>query len=186
MPVDPASLKILQYPDPLLRRKAAPVTEFNDELRRVADRMIDLMREAEGIGLAAPQVGLSWRLFVVDIPPGEDRSASDTPATATAGPVVYVNPTLAAPHGAAEAAEEGCLSLPDIRGDVLRPPVVTITAQDLSGRTFTQAGAGLLARCWQHEHDHLEGVLIIDRMSQIDRLRNRSAIRQFERQAGIR
>jgi peptide deformylase len=80
-----------------------------------------------------------------------------------------------------EPYEEGCLSLPDIRGDVLRPPTVTITAYDLQGRQFTTQATGLLARCWQHEVDHLDGVLILDRMTQMSRLRNRSAIRDLER-----
>lgn len=186
MPIDPASLRIQHYPAPVLRQKAAPVESITDEVRAVAARMIDLMREADGIGLAAPQVGLSWRLFVADVPPSEHRAADTDPPTATRGPVVYINPVLSAPTGPVEPYEEGCLSLPDIRGTVLRPPVITITALGLDGSTFTQTGAGLLARCWQHEFDHLEGVLIIDRMSQMDRLRNRSAIRDFERSAGLR
>jgi peptide deformylase len=181
MSIDAPSLEIVTYPAPVLRAKAKPVEKVTDEVRLVARRMIELMREAEGIGLAAPQVGLSWRLFVVDVPPTEDRSAEAIPPTATAGPQFYINPKFSKPEGSPIPWEEGCLSLPDIRGDVLRPPVITISALDLQGKPFTQTAAGLLARCWQHEMDHLDGVLILDRMTQMSRLKNRAAIRDLER-----
>ena len=86
------------------------------------------------------------------------------------------------PEGGIEAGEEGCLSLPDIRGDVLRPPVVTIAAMDLNGQKFTSRAGGLLARCWQHEVDHLDGVLIIDKMTQMSRIKNRKALKDLERE----
>jgi peptide deformylase len=177
----PDRLTIVHYPAEVLRRKAKPILADRADLQAVADRMLRIMREEEGIGLAAPQVGLSWRMFVVDVPSGEARSAHDEPPSASDGPVVYINPVLTAPTGPPEKAEEGCLSLPDIRGEVLRPPMITITAYDLQGREFTRTASGLLARCWQHEMDHLDGVLIIDRMTQMSRLRNRAAIRDLER-----
>jgi peptide deformylase len=178
---NPADLVILNYPDPALRKRAKPIAEVTPLVRAVAQRMIELMRHAEGIGLAAPQIGLPWRLFVVDLPENDERSAAATPPTATKGPVVYINPSLTDPSGSLEPYEEGCLSLPDIRGDVYRPEAITITAIDLEGKRFTTTAAGLLARCWQHEFDHLEGVLIIDRMTQMSRLKNRPAIRDLER-----
>ncbi len=181
MSIDTPNLEVVTYPAPVLRAKAKPVEIVTDEVRRVAKRMIELMRGAEGIGLAAPQVGLSWRLFVVDIPPGEERSTEADPPTATHGPQFYINPKLSKPEGPPVPWEEGCLSLPDIRGDVLRPPVITISALDLHGKPFTQTAAGLLARCWQHELDHLDGVLILDRMTQMSRLKNRAAIKDLER-----
>lgn len=183
MAVDPASLTLQIYPAPVLRKKAEPVPAVTDEVRAVAERMIQVMRQEEGIGLAAPQVGLPWRMFVVDVPPDpeEGRSADSDPITATAGPTVYINPVFTRPTGVPEPHEEGCLSLPDIRGDVLRPLGITITATDLEGRQFTQTASGLLARCWQHEMDHLDGVLIIDRFTQMSRLKNRKAIRDLER-----
>lgn len=186
MPIDPRDLRIVHYPDPALRRRGTPVAEVTPEVRAVAARMIELMREAEGIGLAAPQVGLSWRMFVADVPPppGDERPDPAEPPSATMGPVVYINPVLSSPIGPPEPFQEGCLSLPDISGDVQRPPSITITATDLDGREFTQTGSGLLARCWQHEFDHIEGVLIIDRMTQMSRLKNRSALRDMERMAG--
>ncbi|MCE7974392.1 MAG: peptide deformylase [Leptolyngbya sp. PLA1] len=179
MAVDPSSLSVRVYPDPVLRRRAEPV-ELSDEVRAVARRMLELMREEEGIGLAAPQVGLPWRLFVTHVPEGDGRSATDSPPTAESAPCVYLNPVISEPDGELKALEEGCLSLPRIRGSVLRPPRVTITATGLDGKVFTRAGAGLLARCWQHEQDHLDGVLIIDKMLAIYKLKNRGAIRDLE------
>ncbi len=183
MPIDLGSLAILHYPAAPLLAKADPVSAMTPEVREVAARMVTLMRKADGIGLAAPQVGLPWRLFVAHVPPGEGRSPETDPPTATAGPVVYVNPVLSDPRGELESSEEGCLSLPEIRGNVLRSPAISITADDLQGRSFTAHGAGLLARCWQHEVDHLDGVLIIHRMNQLSRLKNRSKVRGLERAA---
>jgi peptide deformylase len=186
MPLDPHSLNILHYPAPMLRQRAAEVPEVTAEVRGAALRMIDLMFEAEGIGLAAPQVGLSWRMFVVHVPPsieGDDRSVETDPPTATAKPRVFINPVLTDPRGPLERSEEGCLSLPEITGDVFRPAIITVTAMDIEGNTFTQSASGLLARCIQHEFDHLEGVLILDRMTQISRLKSRSAVRRLERTA---
>jgi peptide deformylase len=183
--VDPASLHILHYPERALRERAREVPKVTDEVRAVARRMIQLMFDAEGIGLAAPQVGLPWRLFVAHVPPSEGRSPESDPPTATVEPVVYINPVLSSPVGEIIAYEEGCLSLPDITGEVLRPEHISITATDLEGRSFTRTGAGLLARCWQHETDHLDGVLIIDRMTQMSRLKNRTALKRLERDARL-
>jgi len=183
VPVDASKLKIVEYPHPALRQRASKIDRVTDEVRSVARRMIELMREAEGVGLAAPQVALPWRLFVADVPEDDNRSASSDPPTATRGPVVYINPALSHPAGGLEGYEEGCLSLPDIRGEVLRPPVMTITAIDLEGQAFTQTAGGLLARCWQHECDHLDGVLILDKFTQLSRLKNKFAVRDLERRA---
>lgn len=182
--IDPRLLHILTYPDPSLRQKAGPVGAVDDHVRAVAIRMIELMHEAEGIGLAAPQVGLPWRLFVAYVPEGEGRSADSDPAEAMREPVVYINPRITALEGDLEPSEEGCLSLPDITGEVRRPPGATIEALDLDGERFTARAHGLLARCWQHENDHLDGVLIIDRMTQLSRMKNRTAVRALERQPG--
>lgn len=188
MTQDPAALRLVTYPAAVLRRKAAPVATVDDHVRAVARRMIEIMQQEDGVGLAAPQVGLPWRLFVCHVPEepetsDEPRSASAHPITATIAPTVYINPIIADPRGELEGAEEGCLSLPNIRGEVHRPPIVTITALGLEGTPFTQTGTGLLARCWQHEMDHLDGVLIIDRMTAMSRLRVRSAVKALERKA---
>lgn len=167
MSPDPASLRILSYPAPVLRQKAAPVEAVDDHVRRVVARLFDLMHDAEGIGLAAPQVGLPWRLFVVD-------AHQDHP------PRVFINPELSAFGGDLEANDEGCLSLPGIRVDVRRPTAVTVTALDELGQPFTLDAVGLTARVVQHEYDHLNGVLIIDKMNVRDRLVNRRAIKELE------
>src|SRR5262245_37802390 len=99
MPVDPSNLVLRLYPDPVLRQKAKPVPEVTEEVRKVAAAMIEVMRKADGIGLAGPQVGLPWRIFVADIPESEKRSASADPPTATKGPQVYINPVLSKPTG---------------------------------------------------------------------------------------
>lgn len=186
MPVDPTSLFIVHYPDPVLRTRAAEVPEVTGEVRAVADRMVELMLEAPGIGLAAPQVGLPWRLFVCHVPPEKGESPDTDPMTCTARPLVYINPVLRDPAGPVESGSEGCLSLPQITGDVMRPRTITVDALDRDGKPFTQTATGLLARCWQHETDHLDGVLILDRMSHLSRLRTRSAVRGLEKAAGVR
>jgi peptide deformylase len=162
-----------------LRRRASDVP-LSSEVRDVAQAMIRLMAEEDGIGLAAPQVGLSWRLFVTHVVPGDGRSLTDEPPTCEAKPRVYINPVLSAPEGGVEPYEEGCLSLPEIRGNVFRPPVITITATDVEGNRFTQRAGGLLARCWQHEMDHLDGVLIIDKMPPTFRMRAKPILQDLE------
>ncbi|TVQ60663.1 MAG: peptide deformylase [Phycisphaerales bacterium] len=173
-------LHIVHYPAEVLRAKAEPIAEVTDEVRQVATRMIELMREAEGIGLAAPQVGLAWRLFVADVPP--DPDAPRHPLTGTAGPIVCINPELTfPPRAGTEAMDEGCLSLPSLTGEVLRPPTVRMRALDAKGEAYEIEAGGLLARCIQHETDHLDGVLILDKFTMRSRLKNRSAIRDLER-----
>jgi peptide deformylase len=168
MPVDPLRLRIVTYPDPVLRQPAEAVTEFNDEVRGVAHRMLELMREAPGVGLAAPQVGLSWRVFVANPTgePGDDR--------------VFINPEIVEASRDVAAMEEGCLSLPEIRGEVQRPRRVTVRAIDLDGERFELTSDELPARVWQHEIDHLDGVLIIDKMTRMDRLANRRPLKALE------
>jgi peptide deformylase len=138
-----------------------------EQVRAVAARMIELMKEAKGVGLAAPQVGLSWRLFVTDAP--DDG-----------GPQVYVNPDLQLLPGERERHEEGCLSIPGVNVEIERPTAAFLTATDLEGRSVARPATGLTARVWQHEFDHLNGVLIIDKMSPLDRLANRKTLRELE------
>lgn len=186
MPLDVASLDITVYPEPILRKKTALIKEVTPEVRAVAHRMIEVMNRLEGIGLAAPQIGLPWRMFVADVPedPEEGRLASSDPPAAMLEPEVYINPVLSEYSTERDGFNEGCLSLPKIRGEVIRPLSVTISAIDLEGRPFTKRATGLLARCWQHECDHLDGVLILDRMTQMSRLKNRQLVRELEREAG--
>lgn len=161
MPVNPTDLRIVTYPDPVLRAEAAPIASIDDEVRGAAERMLALMHEARGVGLAGPQVGLGWRLFVANWGEG-DR--------------VYINPELSDPSRQSEREEEGCLSIPDVRAQITRPVGITITASDLQGERFTESSESLPARIWQHETDHLDGRLILDRMTLIDRKVNRRAI----------
>lgn len=184
MPVDPNTLSIQIYPADILRRRAEEVDPTPDVVA-VANRMIEIMHDAPGIGLAAPQVGLPWRLFVAHVPPDPDRSpprsGETDPPSASPEPEILINPVIEQAEGAAELMEEGCLSLPDILGDVPRQPVVTMSWTDADGDRQKRRVGGLLARCWQHELDHLDGVLIIDRMTRPSRIRNRARIRNLER-----
>ncbi|MBA4027634.1 MAG: peptide deformylase [Planctomyces sp.] len=186
MPIDPGSLRLVHYPDPVLRFRARPVPQVNAHVLEVAQRMIELMAQHEGIGLAAPQVGLPWRLFVCHVPavaPSGDepgRSPHDNPPTATAAPAVYINPVLREPSAHTEMMSEGCLSLPEIAGGVVRPEQITIEATGADGALFTARSGGLLARCWQHEQDHLDGRLIIDRFTTAAREKARAALRRLD------
>ena len=169
--VDPDRLRIVLYPDPVLRKASEPVPEVTDEVRRVARRMLQIMHEARGVGLAAPQVGLSWRMFVAN-PTGDP--ADDQ---------VFINPKLskATPH--THTRDEGCLSIPNVTGDITRPQGITIEALDENGRAFQLTADDLAARVWQHENDHLDGVLILDRMPAIDKVANRQAVQDLEQAA---
>jgi peptide deformylase len=182
--IDPDALHLRLHPDDALRARARPVGEVTDNLRQVAKRMLQIMHDEEGIGLAAPQVGLPWRMFVCAVP--ADPRADDLPQGVredTGGdPMVCIDPVLT-PVGALASVEEGCLSLPDIRGQINRQVGVSMEATGLDGKRFTIHAAGLLARCIQHEVDHLDGVLIIDKFGQLDRLRTRSALRRLERKS---
>jgi peptide deformylase len=164
---------IVLYPDPVLLRKAAPVERIDAWVRGLVDDMVRIMRDLDGAGIAAPQVGESVRIFVV-----EEREATEGSPAEPLG--VYINPVLSEPVGAVEPFEEGCLSLPEIRAEIRRPPQITITAMDLEGRTFTKTDCGFLARVWQHEFDHLEGTLITERMQAIDRLAARSQLKSLQ------
>jgi len=173
MAADIDKLRIVHYPDPVLRLKTPPLEEVTDEVRAVAARMLDLMHDAPGVGLAAPQVGLPWRLFVANAHPEHLRSEDR----------VFINPTLRDASRELEDYEEGCLSLPHILAEVRRPRQITIDALDMHGHPFTMTADDLWARVWQHEYDHLDGVLIIDRMTPIDRTANRRALRELEQAA---
>lgn len=148
-------MKIIHYPHPTLRHKSKPVTRINRELKDIVGEMFVLMYKANGIGLAANQVDLPLQLFVINLSgnpeEGEER--------------VFINPVISKPSGQAEA-EEGCLSIPEVNGTVLRPEKIHISAFDLSGNEIDETVDGLLARAIQHEHDHLHGVLFIDRLSE--------------------
>ena len=147
-----ALAQIRQYPDPALRLRAGDVEEFDDDLRRLAERMKHLMTEANGIGLAATQVGVVRRLFVCRIGEEEEEQVR-----------AFANPAVAAAGEARETEDEGCLSLQGVLVPVERAVTLTLEAQDLSGEPVRIELEGIDARVVQHELDHLDGVLIIDR-----------------------
>jgi peptide deformylase len=167
MTIDPARLRIVHYPEPVLRIRAKPVPAIDENVRTVVRRMIEIMHDAKGLGLAAPQVGLTWRLFVTAAHEGSDTDR------------VFINPRISVINREMIAHEEGCLSLPGIHVEIRRPAGIEITATDLHGEEFTLRSEAFLARVWQHEFDHIEGVLIIDRMSPIDRLATRKALKEL-------
>jgi len=160
-------LKIVLWPDPILKKVCRPVTDFNQNLRELAARMLELMRQSKGVGLAAPQVGQSVRMFVMNPTgkPEDDRA--------------YINPVLTDITGE-EEAEEGCLSLPDININVIRTRTIRIDAVDLDGKSFRQEETGYAARVWQHECDHLNGTLLTDRMGPVARMANRRKLKDLE------
>jgi peptide deformylase len=149
---------ILRYGERPLHTPAAPVTRFDDELRRLIDDMIETMYAAPGIGLAAPQVGVPLRVFVVDLSVGRDRAQL----------ITLVNPEFVQREGT-QLEEEGCLSLPGFNATVLRPSRVVIQGLDREENRQTFEGTGLLARAFQHEMDHLDGRLFVDRLRGIKR-----------------
>lgn len=144
-----AVLPIVLHPDPVLRRKAKPVQKINFQLRKLLDDMAETMYDAPGVGLAAPQVGVSKRIIVVDC--GEPH-----------GLIEMINPEIVYAEGRASATE-GCLSIPGYVGEVERNARVRVAGLDRQGRKFWIDAEGLLARCFQHEIDHLDGVLYIDK-----------------------
>ena len=164
-------LKIVKYPEPVLSQPGEPVTEFNDELAKLAADMFETMYAAQGIGLAAPQVGVSKRLTVIDVSMGKDPKDR----------LVLVNPEIISSEGKLYE-EEGCLSFPDIREKIVRAAKVRIRAQDEHGKWFEMDGEELLARCMQHEIDHLNGMLFIFRMSGLKRDLNLRKIRKMQRE----
>jgi peptide deformylase len=148
--------------DPVLRQETQPVVEFTPEIHRLIDDMFETMYAAQGIGLAAPQVGRLERVCVVDV---------------EGAVYALVNPEVVDSHGAKEKAEEGCLSIPDVYGDVERPAQVTVRALDRDGNPVEVTADGLLGRCFQHEIDHLHGKLFIDYLSYLKR---RSALAKWD------
>lgn len=160
-------LRIVNYPAPILLKIAAPVETFDSQLAALARRMFELMRQEQGVGLAAPQVGIGLRMFVCN-PTGEPDDDA-----------VIVNPHLVETNGA-EEADEGCLSLPEVTVNVRRAKSVVLDAKDLHGSDVRLATEDLPARIWQHEVDHLDGKLILDYMSPSDEIANRRAIKQLK------
>jgi peptide deformylase len=149
---------IVKFPDPILQRPSEPVTTFDEDLRRLVDDMFESMYVAHGIGLAAPQIGIPKRLTVIDL--SFQKNPEDK--------IALINPEVVTKEGKV-FEEEGCLSLPDIREKVARAAKVKIRAQDVEGNWFEREAEELLARAFQHEIDHLDGILFIFRISALKR-----------------
>jgi peptide deformylase len=156
------------YGDPVLRRKAAPAAEGDPNLAALVADLFDVMYREKGVGLAAPQVGESTRVFVVDVEDEEGRTKR-----------AFVNPVITKREGTM-VGEEGCLSIPGYREDVKRWAAIEIEAKDELGRPFTLAAEGLLARALQHELDHLDGILFLDRLSPIKRKLLEARLKRFQ------
>jgi peptide deformylase len=163
---------IVKYGHPVLERPTQPVEKFDGELEALVADMFESMYAANGVGLAAPQIGIGKRLTVIDVSNGKNPEAK----------IVCANPEIIHSEGE-QREEEGCLSLPGFRAHVLRPQFVTVRAQDSSGREFEMRGEGLLARAFCHEIDHLNGVLFIAHLSLLKRDLIKRKIRKM-RKAG--
>ena len=159
---------IVKFGQPVLEKVAEPVSEFDQELEKLVADMFETMYAANGVGLAAPQIGIAKQLSVIDTSGGQDPDAR----------IVLVNPSVISTEGEVNE-EEGCLSLPEFRAPTPRPLRVTVRAQDLRGKEFTMSGEGLLARAFCHETDHLNGVLFIRHLSRLKRESIKRRIRQL-------
>ena len=162
-------LSILQYGDPILRAKGKHIEKIDNRIRELAQNMIETMHAANGVGLAAPQVGESLQLTVLDVSQVEDRPSTmklngENTDPQSAMPLVLINPEIDL-GSETEMGTEGCLSFPEITGEIERAKSVTVRAQNLDGEAIEIEATGFLARAIQHEVDHLNGILFIDRMS---------------------
>lgn len=164
---DELEFTVTLYPESVLRKTAEPVSVFDEGLRRIVAAMFRRMDASKGVGLAAPQVGLRKRILVLN-PTGE---AKDN--------LALVNPTIVARSGPQTLFDEGCLSFPGIYAEIKRPERCTVTAFDPDGKPIEKEYDGFVSRIIQHEYDHLEGVLLVDRMSPADKLANKAALEEL-------
>ena len=152
--------EVVQFPDPRLKKVSEPISEITDEIRELARDMIDVMYDEPGIGLAAPQVGAAVRLFVIDTEWSDEENGKN--------PAVVINPEISDRAGRI-TWDEGCLSVPDYNATVERDATITLRGIDLDGKPIEEHAEGLRAVCIQHEVDHLDGILFIDRISRLKR-----------------
>ncbi len=171
-PPDPNRMEVLVYPHPVLRRGGKVVTQFDADLQKLSAQMMEAMYEEGGVGLAAPQVGIELKLLVLN-PSGDPKERS--------GELTLLNPRITRKKGR-EFGEEGCLSFPGIQAEVERWIDITITYQDLAGAEQTMKAEGWLARIIQHELDHLDGVVFVDRLTAGEKLRVKTKLLELEEQ----
>jgi peptide deformylase len=168
-----SALKIVQFPHPSLRHKARPLAAIDKKVHLVAGAMLELMYEHRGLGLAGPQVGLPFQMFVANYQGDPENRAAEG---------VFLNPVIIEKKGGMVEAEEGCLSFPKLFQKVRRARTVSVQAYDLSGNLIEVELSDLKARIWQHEVDHLHGVLFIDKLGPIGKLASRGSLRELERE----
>lgn len=170
-------LPLIYYGHSLLRKKAQPVVEITKEIKKLIQDMLETMQGLDGLGIAAPQVGKSLAIFITAAPV-EDGKGGFTQAS----PRVFINPKLSNPTEQGWEHSEACMSIPKLSGDVTRPVQITVTAQDINGKEFTEVFTGWPARVIMHENDHLNGVLFIDRIPQDQRKKMENALRKIKKQ----
>jgi peptide deformylase len=165
--IDIQKCRITHYPAKVLAKAAEPVEKIDDNIRRLAEKMTEIMLERKGIGLAAPQAGVPLRIFIISLD-GTRESVK-----------VYINPTVT-PAGESSLVEEGCLSVPDVRTNIRRYAKCTVTATDLDGNEFTEQAEGLYARALQHEYDHMQGITIVSRMGYTAKIAHRKQLKRLK------
>ncbi len=171
------------YGNPVLRRKSEPVTTVTDDIRALADRMLGIMYAAEGIGLAAEQIGQTESLFVLDVPARMDQDEEGRPHNpGVSMPQVFINPEIIGASDEMAVSEEGCLSFPELYVPVTRPAEVVVRYLDRDGHEQVLNAKGLLSRAVQHELDHLNGVLLVDHMSAVTKLKKAFPLWKLKRQ----
>jgi peptide deformylase len=172
-------MKIVQYPHPALRHACKPLSAIDREVQLYAGRMLELMLEASGLGLAAPQVGLTYQMFVLNLPALKPDAGPDEKPGLEG---VFINPVILEKKNGTVEGEEGCLSFPGLYQKVRRARTVVVQAYTLKGEAVEVTASDLAARVWQHETDHLHGILFIDKMGPIAKLASRSSLKDFERE----
>jgi peptide deformylase len=164
--IDINKCQITHYPADVLAGRAQPVEKIDDNIRRLVEKMTDIMLKNKGVGLAAPQAGVPLRLFIISLDGTREKVK------------VYINPTVTTDGGLVEF-DEGCLSVPRIYTKIRRYKKCKVTATDLDGNEFTEEGQGLYARALQHEYDHIEGMTIVNRMSRVSKISHRKQIKKL-------
>jgi peptide deformylase len=173
---------ILKFGEDVLRQKAAPVAEVTDEVRKLAMNMLETMYASKGLGLAAEQVGRTECICVIDVPTDVEKEECRADNASIEMPLVLINPEILASEGK-QRNEEGCLSFPEIGAPITRANQVTVTFLDIKGHRQTVTAKGLLARAIQHEIDHLNGILLVDKMSPMQKLSISGQLRRLQAKA---
>lgn len=170
-------LPIVTYNDPILKKETEPISENSDELQLLIDDMFETMYQASGVGLAAPQIGKSIQVFVMDA----DAITEEIEDEEDVGPIALINPKIIKEDEEKVKLEEGCLSIPEVRDEILRPKSITVQYKDRDFNDQTLEATGWVARVIQHEYDHLQGVLFLDYLSAFKRRLHKSTLKKIEK-----